>query len=216
VSDQLSNATGFIVVRHGETAWNAQARIQGHLDSPLNEEGLAQALLVGERLGHEAFDHLYCSDLGRVLQTVQPIADRSGRQPRITERLRERNLGVFQGRTSAECRRDWPEDYVRFHQRDPDYAMPGGESIRQVYQRVSGFFDETAAAHRGQCVLVVTHGGVLDALYRHATGMPLDRVRDFSIYNASLNWLRWADGRWAIDTWGDISHLTRDAALDDF
>jgi len=134
----------------------------------------------------------------------------------ITPRLRERNLGVFQGLTGSECQRDWPQDYARFHTRDPDHAMPGGESIRQVYQRVSAFFDETAATHRGQRVLVVTHGGVLDALYRHATGMALDRVRDFSIYNASLNWLRWAEGCWTIVGWGDISHLTRDAALDDF
>ena len=216
MQDQLDNETGFIVVRHGETAWNAQARIQGHLDSPLNEEGLAQALLAGERLGHEPFDRFYCSDLGRVLQTVQPIAERSGKQPVITPRLRERNLGVFQGLTGSECQRDWPQDYARFHTRDPDHAMPGGESIRQVYQRVSAFFDETAKTHRGQRVLVVTHGGVLDALYRHATGMALDRVRDFSIYNASLNWLRWAEGCWTIVGWGDISHLTRDAALDDF
>lgn len=214
--DQLDNDTRFIVVRHGETAWNAQGRIQGHLDSPLNEEGLAQALLVGERLGHEGFDRFYCSDLGRVLQTAQPIADRSGKRPVITPRLRERNLGVFQGLTSAECRRDWPKDYPRFHGRDPDHGVPGGESIREAYRRVSEFFEEIAASHVGQCVLVVTHGGVLDALYRHATGMPLDRVRDFPIYNASLNWLRCAQRRWTVDHWGDISHLTRDAALDDF
>jgi probable phosphoglycerate mutase len=216
MSNRLGSATSFIVVRHGETAWNAQSRIQGHLDSPLNEEGLAQALLVGERLGHEPFDRLYCSDLGRVLQTAQPIADRSGKRPVTTERLRERNLGVFQGFTGEECKRDRPQDYARFHARDPDHVVPGGESIRQVYQRVSAFFDEIAAAHVGERLVVVTHGGVLDALYRHATGMPLERVRDFPIYNASLNWLAWRDGHWTVERWGDISHLTRDAALDDF
>lgn len=214
--DRVANQTEFIVVRHGETAWNAQSRIQGHLDSPLNEEGLAQALLVGERLGNERFDHLYCSDLGRVLQTAQPIVDRTGRQPRLTARLRERHLGLFQGLTGVECKRDWPDDYARFHARDPDHVVPGGESIRQVYQRVSAFFDEIAAAHAGERIVAVTHGGVLDALYRHAMAVPLERVRDFSVYNASLNWLIWRDGRWTIERWGDISHLTRDAALDDF
>ena len=208
--------TCFIVVRHGETAWNAEARIQGHLDSPLNEEGLAQALLVAERLAHEQFDQFYCSDLGRVLQTVHPLVDRTGKRPLPTTRLRERNLGVFQGLTGAECQRDWPQDYARFHARDPDHAMPGGESIRQLVARVSAFFDEAAAAHVGQRVLAVTHGGVLDALYRHATATPLDRVRDFPIYNASLNWLRHSSAGWGIERWGDISHLTRDAALDDF
>jgi len=70
--------TELILIRHGETAWNAEHRIQGHLDSPLNDEGLAQALLLGERLGQEPFEHFYSSDLGRALQTAQPIADRSG------------------------------------------------------------------------------------------------------------------------------------------
>jgi len=151
-----------------------------------------------------------------VLQTVQPLVDRSGKRPLLTVRLRERDLGVFQGLTHAECQRDWPLDYARFHARDPDHAMPGGESIRQLVARVCAFFDEAAAAHAGQRVLAVTHGGVLDALYRNATAMPLDRVRDFPLYNASLNWLRHSDGRWCVERWGDISHLTRDASLDDF
>jgi 2,3-bisphosphoglycerate-dependent phosphoglycerate mutase len=210
------NETRFVVVRHGETAWNAQSRIQGHLDSPLNEEGLAQALLVGERLAREPFDRLYCSDLGRVAQTVQPLVDRTGQQPVMTQRLRERHLGVFQGLTGAECERAFPDDYARFHGRDTEHVVPGGESIRQVYERVAGFFDELASLEAGHFLVVVTHGGILDALYRHVTGTPLDRRRDFPIYNASLNWLRRRDGRWLLDQWGDISHLTRDAALDDF
>ena len=123
--------TRFIVVRHGETAWNAQGRIQGHLDSPLNEEGLAQALMVGERLVREPIDALYCSDLGRVQQTVQPLVDRTGIQPRTTERLRERRLGVFQGLTSRECQARYPEDYTRFHARD-------GSAEHLVIQKLFG------------------------------------------------------------------------------
>ena len=208
--------TQFIVVRHGETAWNAQGRIQGHLDSPLNEEGLAQALLLGERLGAEPFDHFYCSDLGRAQQTAQPIADRSGKAPTTTARLRERNLGVFQGLTGTQCERLHPADYQRFHARDPDHAMPGGESIRELYRRVSGLFDELAVSHAGARIAIVTHGGVLDALHRYVMRIPLEQPRDFPIYNASLNWIRHEPGKWIIERWGDISHLTRDAALDDF
>jgi len=210
------STTRFIVVRHGETAWNAQGRIQGHLDSPLNEEGLAQALLVGERLAREHIDTIYCSDLGRVLQTVQPLVDRIGMDPISEARLRERHLGIFQGLTSAECRARHPEDYARFHGRDVEHVVPGGESIRQVYARVAAFFDAKAREHAGHCVAVVTHGGILDALYRHVTGTPLEKIRDFTIYNASLNWMRFEGGRWELDQWGDISHLTRDAALDEF
>lgn len=208
--------TDFIVIRHGETAWNAQGRIQGHLDSPLNEEGMAQALLVAERLASETFDHLYCSDLGRALQTAQPIADRTGKQPIPAQGLRERQLGIFQGLTSAECEHNYPEDYRRFHGRDLDHTVPGGESIRTLNRRVATVFEELADRHQGARLVVVTHGGVLDALYRHATGLPLERKRDFPIFNASLNWLHRDGGGWAVERWGDISHLTRDAALDDF
>ena len=208
--------TEFIVIRHGETAWNAQGRIQGHLDSPLNDEGLAQALMVGERMAHERFDALYSSDLGRALQTVQPIADRTGHPVMRNPRLRERHLGVFQGLTGAECERLHPAEYQRFHARDPEHQVPGGESIRQVSERVSGEFKRLAEQHQDAVVVVVTHGGILDALYRFASGVPLDRRRDFPIYNASLNFVRHSRGAWSVERWGDISHLTRDAALDDF
>ena len=212
----MSGSTEFIVVRHGETAWNAQGRIQGHLDSPLNEEGLAQALLVGECLTREPFAHLYSSDLGRALQTAQPIADRSGRPVRIDMRLRERNLGVFQGLTGAECERRFPEHYARFRARDPDHVMPGGENARGVYERVSEVFTALARKHTGERLVVVTHGGVLDALYRFVQSVPLERPRDFMIFNASLNTVHCTDGHWSVQRWGDISHLTRDATLDDF
>jgi probable phosphoglycerate mutase len=208
--------TRFIVLRHGETAWNAQGRIQGHLDSPLNEEGMAQALLVAERLAAEPFDHFYSSDLGRALQTSQPLADRTGRQPIPERQLRERGLGVFQGLTAAECQQAYPGDYRRFHGREPDHAMPDGESIRELNRRVSAVFEMLADRHAGGCVLAVTHGGVLDALYRHVTRMPLEQPRDFPVYNASINRVRREPGGWILESWGDISHLTRDAALDDF
>jgi probable phosphoglycerate mutase len=208
--------TDFIVIRHGETAWNAQSRIQGHLDSPLNDEGLAQALMVGERMAHQRFDVLYSSDLGRALQTAQPIADRTGHPVVRNPRLRERHLGVFQGLTSAECERLHPAEYQRFHARDPDHQVPGGESIRQVFERVSGEFTQLAEQHPDAVVVVVTHGGILDALYRFARGMPLDQRREFPIYNASLNFIRRARDTWSVERWGDIGHLTRDAALDDF
>lgn len=208
--------TEFIVIRHGETAWNAEGRIQGHLDSPLNEEGLAQALLVGDRVAREPFSQLYCSDLGRALQTAQPIADRSGRRVWSDARLRERNLGLFQGLTGAECERSSPEHYARFKQREPDHVIPGGESVRQVYERVSGVFVDFAHKHEGERVVVVTHGGVLDALYRFAAGVALEVPRTFPIFNASVNRVACDDGRWSVRLWGDISHLTRDAALDDF
>ena len=116
----LGRGTQFIVVRHGETAWNAEGRIQGHLDSPLNEEGLGQAVLLADRLAHQRFSRLYSSDLGRALQTAQPISDHSGRAVHADMRLRERNLGIFQGHTGAQCERRWPKHYAGFRSRDPE------------------------------------------------------------------------------------------------
>ncbi|HYL17834.1 MAG TPA: histidine phosphatase family protein [Burkholderiales bacterium] len=210
------STTEFIVVRHGETAWNAEGRIQGHLDSPLNEEGLAQALLLGDRLARESFSQLYSSDLGRALQTVQPIADRSGLRVTRDVQLRERHLGIFQGLTGIECEHRSPESYARFKARDPEHVIPEGESIRQVFERVSRVFTGLLLRHAGERVVVVTHGGILDALYRFVNQVPLGKPRDFSIFNASINIVRCDEGRWTMVRWGDISHLTRDAALDDF
>ena len=208
--------TQFIVVRHGETAWNAEGRIQGHLNSPLNDEGLAQAVLVGNRLAHEKFDALYSSDLGRTLQTAQPLVDRT-HKPAINEpRLRERHLGVFQGLTGVECERAHPADYARFKTRDPDHVVPEGESVRQMFTRVAGVFNDLAGKHSGQRIVVVTHGGVLDALYRLVNQMPLELPRNFPVFNASLNFVSCENQRWSMKSWGDIAHLTRDAALDDF
>jgi len=212
----LGRATEVIVVRHGETAWNAEGRIQGHLDSPLNEEGLAQAVLVADRLARQRFSRLYSSDLGRALQTAQPLSDKSGRAVHADARLRERNLGIFQGHTGAQCERRWPKHYAGFRSRDPEHMIPAGESGRELYERVVDVFTALAREHPGERLVVVTHGGVLDALYRFVRGVPLELARDFPIYNASINLVHFDGARWSIELWGDISHLTRDAALDDY
>ena len=208
--------TKFVVVRHGETVWNARGRIQGHLDSPLNPEGLAQAELLGDHLAHESFEVVYCSDLGRTRQTIQPYMQRTGAQPVLCSRLRERHLGVLQGLTAKEGAAQFPDVYARFHAREVEYAVPGGESIRDVFERTRSRFEELAAAHPGQSVLVMTHGGILDVLNRFVRAVPLDRARDFTVYNSSINRIQCENGVWTIAQWGDISHLTRDAALDDF
>lgn len=208
--------TKFVVVRHGETVWNAEGRIQGHLDSPLNAEGLAQAELLAECLAQEAFDAVYCSDLGRTQQTIQPYLRKTGATAVLCPRLRERHLGVLQGFTAAESSSRVPDVYARFHAREPEYVVPQGESIRDVFERTRQRFEDLARDHPGQSILVVTHGGILDVLNRFVRGISLDHQRDFTVYNSSINRIRHEDGQWSIEKWGDISHLTRDAALDDF
>jgi len=203
------------LVRHGETEWNAVGRIQGHLDIPLSATGLAQAAAIGRRLVGEAFDSILSSDLERALLTARPIV-RHSEQAIIREaRLRERHLGVLQGLTGEEAAIRQPHAWGAFKARNPEATLEGGETLGVFSQRVVGLIDELLRAHAGNRLLLVTHGGVLDAAYRHATGMPLNAPRNFPIYNASLNALRHRGGVWTVESWGDVSHLPQELAMDD-
>ncbi len=209
------NETILTLVRHGETEWNAAGRIQGHLDIPLSATGLAQAAAIGRRLGGEAFDSILSSDLERALLTARPIV-RHPEQAIIRDaRLRERHLGVLQGLTGEEAAIRQPHAWGAFKARNAEATLEGGETLGVFSQRVVGLIDELLWAHAGGRLLLVTHGGVLDAAYRHATGMPLNARRNFPIYNASVNVLRHRGGVWTVDSWGDVSHLPRELAMDD-
>jgi 2,3-bisphosphoglycerate-dependent phosphoglycerate mutase len=209
------NDTVLTLVRHGETEWNAAGRIQGHLDIPLNDTGLAQATAIGERLGGEAFDAILSSDLERALQTARPIARHSEQTILRDARLRERHLGVLQGLTGEEAAIRQPHAWGAFKARNPEAALDGGEMLGEFSRRVVGLIDELLRAHAGSRLLLVTHGGVLDAVYRHAIGMRLNAPRDFPIYNASVNVLRHRGGVWNVEVWGDVSHLPLELAMDD-
>lgn len=207
--------TTLYFVRHGETAWNVEGRIQGHLDIPLNDAGLAQADAVGRRLAGEGFDAIYSSDLIRAYRTASPVAADPGRDIVRDRRLRERHLGVLQGLTGAEALARQPAAWKVFKSRDPALALEGGESLGEFSNRILGFVREALRIHAGGRVLIVTHGGALDAAYRHATGMPPSVARDFPIYNASVNVLSHRNGKWNIDAWGDVSHLPQELSMDD-
>ena len=205
--------TRLCIVRHGETAWNAEHRVQGQLDAPLSEVGRAQALAVARALAGERFAAVYSSDLSHARDTAQPAARALGLEVRLDARLRERHYGVFERLTYAECEARYPEDYARFLARDPEFDFRTGESLRLFYQRAVGCVEEIAARYPGESILVVTHGGVLDKLYRRVTGLPLSAPRDFRIPNAALNRLAAGPSGWRIVAWADESHL--EGALDD-
>ncbi len=123
--------THLIVIRHGETAWNRERRLQGQLDIPLNDTGRAQACALAEALAGEPIDAVYTSDLGRAMQTAAPLAETLGLQVRAEPRLRERCYGDLEGMTYAEVAEKRPEDFARWQARVPAYAPPPGESLRQ-------------------------------------------------------------------------------------
>jgi 2,3-bisphosphoglycerate-dependent phosphoglycerate mutase len=204
--------TTVVLVRHGETDWNVEGRIQGHLDIALNALGRAQAAALGKRLCTEPFDAVYSSDLQRAYHTARPARLDPVcivREPR----LRERHLGVLQGLNGKEALAQQPDAWRVFRGRDRDALLQEGESLGEFSHRAVGFLEAVRVRHAGGRVLMVTHGGLLDAIYRHAAGMPLSAPRDFPIYNASINVLSHAEDRWRIDAWGDVSHLPR--SLDD-
>ena len=207
--------TVLTMVRHGETTWNAEGRIQGHLDLPLSATGMAQAAAIGRRLGGESFDAVLSSDLERALQTARPIVGHPGQAILRDARLRERHLGVLQGLTGEEAAIRQSQAWGVFKARNPESVLEGGETLGEFSQRVVGLINELLTTHVGQRLLLVTHGGVLDAAYRHATAMPLNALRNFPIYNASINVLRHRGGIWTVESWGDISHLPQVLAMDD-
>jgi probable phosphoglycerate mutase len=200
--------TRFIVVRHGETAWNVLHRIQGHRDSPLTTNGIAQAEAIALRLAEERFDALVASDLGRAYQTAERIAERTGHRVVADPRLRERNFGEAEGLTYAELDVRWPGAFSRVQDIDPDAAIPGGETRRQFHQRVQHAFEALAREYAGRRVAVVAHGGVLAALYRIVHDIPVARPHPIPIANASYNAMSFAADAWALEAWDDVAHLT--------
>lgn len=199
--------TELIVVRHGETAWNAEQRMQGHTDSQLSARGRAQARALGERMRAEPFDALYSSDLARAHDTARAVAATTGHTVRLDHRLRERAFGIFEGLTRAEMQARYPEEHARFRGGDPDYAVPGGESARAFYQRSMGCFVDLAIRHAGARIMVVAHGLLLVSLYRAAHGLELMAPRRLDLVNAGLNTFHYADGVWRLITWADGGHL---------
>jgi len=214
----MKNST-ILLIRHGETAWNAVRRLQGHTDIPLNDEGARQAAALAQALAAERVDVLVSSDLQRAMQTAQAVADQyDGLRVQTDEQLRERCYGVFEGMLYAEIERQYPAEYALWQARDIDAVMPPGEreaeSFRQFYQRATDGIADWAQRHPGRTIAIVAHGGVLECAYREAVGMSLDSPRDFQVKNASINRFTWLDGKLALTSWGEVDHLSL-AAMDD-
>jgi probable phosphoglycerate mutase len=207
-------ATRIIAVRHGETAWNVDTRLQGHLDIALNPKGLWQAEQVARALADEPIDAIYASDLLRAWHTAVAIAQTTAAPLVASQNLRERCFGSFEGKTYAELEVHWPKEALRWRQRVPDWAPPGGESLLALRERISSTVDALAAQHVGGQVVLVAHGGVLDVLYRLATGQELQAPRSWHLGNAAINRLLWTPGGLTLVGWGDTRHL-EEATLDE-
>ena len=200
-----------VLIRHGVTAWNQQRRFQGQIDTPLSDEGHQQAMLTARHLSalseEQPIQAIYASDLSRAFQTAQAIGAVAGCKPVATPELRERHFGHFQTRTWAEIEDQWPEDAQRWRKRVPDWAPEGGESLLALSERIEQVVQKLAPRHIGQQMVLVAHGGVMDVLYRLATGQSLQAPRTWSLGNAHINRLLWTPQGLNLVGWGDDSHL---------
>jgi 2,3-bisphosphoglycerate-dependent phosphoglycerate mutase len=200
--------TEFVLVRHAETVWNREGRIQGQLDSPLSARGIEQARLLARRLQKESFDVLVSSDLARARRTAETIAAGTGHAVVLVDaRLRERDYGIFQGLTLAEAEAEHPAAYAAYRNETLAEAIPGGESTEACFARNFECLLELAALHAGRRVVIVAHGGVLDGLHRHVTRSPHAGERAFGVVQGRLNWFTCEDGAWRLDRWEDGAHL---------
>jgi 2,3-bisphosphoglycerate-dependent phosphoglycerate mutase len=203
----MLEATRILAIRHGQTAWNASARIQGHTDIGLDTLGQWQALQLAQALGHEELQAIYSSDLTRARDTAAPLAAARGLPVGADTGLRERAFGEFEGLSFEQIESRWPEQALAWRRRDPGFGPRGGEVLRDFRERVVAALNRLALAHRGQCIALVTHGGVLDLLYREAARIALDAPRTWQVANAGINRLLHTGEGLMLVGWGDVGHL---------
>jgi probable phosphoglycerate mutase len=208
--------TELLFIRHGETDWNRRACFQGQIDVPLNGTGRLQAERLGARLAGEPHDLLFSSDLQRAQQTAAPLAAAWQQQPVLVPGLREQGFGEWEGLDFPTIQARYPQLWPQWLEHAPDFATPGGESALQFHARVLDAVKQLAEQAPGRRVAVVTHGGVLDMLWRTAQGLPLVGQRACAIPNTGLNRLRYltgpAGGTLVVDRWADDEHV-RDLLL---
>jgi len=192
-------------VRHGESAYNAEGRIQGQSDVPLSELGQRQSRAVAAALSGLPVEAVYASPLRRAMQTAQPVAERLKLEIRTDRRLMEIHAGVFQEKLRGELDELYPAEYARWRSGDPDFAIPGGESRRDLMRRGREVFEEISRSGHGQ-VVVVTHGGLFAAAVKALLDIPAER-HPFVLQNGSISQLELADGRVRLLSLNQVDHL---------
>jgi probable phosphoglycerate mutase len=213
-SGGAAEGTRIVAVRHGETEWNAEMRMQGQLDTGLSARGRWQATRAAEALAGEGLEAIFASDLARALDTAKAVGAVVALPITTDKGLRERSFGIFQGHTYAEIDKRWPSEAARWRRHDPEFAPEGGESLIEFSARAVATVTRIAEGARGRTTLIVSHGGVLDCLYRAAAGLDLAAPRSWELGNASINRLLFTGERFTLVGWSDTAHLDGDP-LDD-
>jgi broad specificity phosphatase PhoE len=197
-----------LLIRHGETDWNHERRIQGNTDTPLNARGIAQAEQLATRIAAEKIDALYTSPLVRARATAEIIGQKCGRAPNLDERLREKGVGDLESLTIAEVEQRYP-DLIRLWQVSPDHVpLPNEETPAQVQQRVQTFVADLRERYaNGARVGVVSHGGTLGLLIATLIGWDISKRLPFWFDNASVSLIDLAAARPRVRLLNDTCHL---------
>jgi probable phosphoglycerate mutase len=207
----LQEPTRIIAIRHGETHWNVDSRIQGQLDIPLNALGRSQASRLAQALKDEPVRAIYASSLTRAWETAQYLGRALVLDVVPELGLRERGFGDFEGKTFAEIQTDLPDQSQLWRTRDPHFSPLGGESLTDLRLRVLEAASRLAAQHPGELIALVGHGGVMDVLYRAATRLGIQAPRTWALGNAAINRLLWTPEGFSLVGWADTNHLDDDA-----
>ncbi|WP_337013191.1 2,3-diphosphoglycerate-dependent phosphoglycerate mutase GpmB [Pantoea sp. AS142] len=200
------------LVRHGETVWNAERRIQGQSDSPLTEKGEQQAWQVGERVKHLGITHIIASDLGRTRRTAEIIANACGCPVTLDARLRELNMGVLEKRPLEGLTAEEEQWRATLVNGTEGGRIPEGESMTEMATRMYAALNACLDLPAGSRPLLVSHGMALGSLVSMILGLPAYAERRLRLRNCSLSRVdyqqsAWLAEGWIVETAGDISHL---------
>jgi probable phosphoglycerate mutase len=209
--------TELLIVRHGETPWNTEKRIQGWRDIALNATGQQQAQQLAEHLhrhhndGQQIIHGIYSSDLARAKETAAAVAQRLNLPMTLDSGIRERNYGVLEGVLFHKMHEQHPEIADIWASREPDGIIPGAETLRAFHARVGQAIALIATKHVGERIVIVTHGGAMDILWRIATGSDIRAPRNAPLLNASVNRIQATHAHpsieWSLLEWGNVAHL---------
>lgn len=195
------------LIRHGETDWNANGRWQGQLAVDLNATGREQARKLARVLQPEAIEAIYTSDLSRAEETAQIIGAVLGVQPVRDSRLRELNIGAFQGLTVQEIQQRYPQEYAAFLAEPFTYLLPQGESRRLLQERVTAVLRESTTRSDVRRIAIVTHGGVVKMLLSAVCPAKETEFQAMDIPNTSITILKRANSEWLIADLANVAHL---------
>ena len=207
--------TELLLIRHGESVWNREGRVQGWLDPPLSDKGLQQAASLAERLRGWPLAAIYASPLERARVTAEMIGKAAEVRVTLDDRLREHRLGAIQGLTGSEIRAKYPEQFALAGRTNRWVPAPDEEPVTEFMERVRAAGDDVIARHAGQMVALVSHGGSINRLLMAWLGIDPLRHPPFHVDNASLTHVRVSEALIQVRILNDTSHLLAETAPHD-